>query len=87
MNKIQKFISDNSLNFIGTGSGLNSNCTIISGYALHLDLSFEDLCDELAETPLSFDATEELERVFNYAEANNYGAYWTSADAKERYIF
>lgn len=86
-NKIIKFIKDNKLDFESTGSGLNSNCTILSGYALHLDLSFEDLCDELAETPLSRNATEELERVFDYAKDHDYGEYWTSKDAKERYVF
>jgi len=87
MTEIIKFIKDNKLDFTSEGSGLNSNCTILSGYALHLELTFFELCDELAEMTLSDEAWNELERVFDYAEDNNYGAYWSTKDAKERYIF
>ena len=35
MNKIQKFIKDNGLDFSGSGSDLNGACVILAGYALY----------------------------------------------------
>lgn len=86
MSDIKKFIKDNKLDFSSAGSALNSNCTILAGYALHLGLELGEVDPEEEIIP-DADAWSEFERVFNYAEANGYGAYWTSKDAKERYIF
>jgi hypothetical protein len=86
MNKIQKFIDDNRLGFSSEGSGLNSNCTVISGYALHIGLElFDDLYNEMPI--MTNDGYEELQRVFEYAKDNNYEKYWTTPDAKGRWIF
>lgn len=85
MSKIKKFIKDNKLDFSKEGSALNSNCTILAGYALHLGLQLHDV--DPGEDIIPDDAWDEFERVFGYAEDNDYGAYWTSKDAKERYIF
>lgn len=87
MNKIEKFIKDNDLSFDSEGSGLNSNCTILSGFALHLGLPLDELSDLLRNSVIPPTAWDEFERVYNYAEANNYGVYWSGADAKDRYIF
>lgn len=86
LNKIQKFIKDNGLDFSGSGSDLNGNCVSVSGYALYLGLTYEKLKEEMTEEQLE-DSSDELERVFNFAEDHNYGAWWTSDDAKEKYKF
>ena len=88
LNKIQKFIEENGLDFSGSGSDLNSNCVTLSGYALHRGLSFEDL--KILMTPeqrSNLDAITELERVFNFAESHNYGEWWKSDEAKAEYKF
>ena len=87
MSKIIKFIEDNNLDFSSTGSGLNSNCVILAGYSLHLELDWFELCDELAEMTLSNDAWEELERVQEYAYVNSYENFWTTKEAKKMYKF
>ena len=38
MTKIEKFIVDNDLDFESTDSGLNANCVVLAGYALHLGI-------------------------------------------------
>ena len=87
MTKIEQFIVDNDLDFESTDSGLNANCVVLAGYALHIGL--EDFEDELLPelVHVSVDALEELERVFNYASANNYGAWWDTKHAKKMYKF
>jgi len=85
LNKIQKFIKDNGLDFDGYGSNLNSTYCSLSGYALHLDLNLEELKEKLKPEQMS--EVDELDRVFEFAESHNYGAWWTSDDAKEQYKF
>ena len=86
-----KFIKDNSLDFKGAeGSGLNSACTIISGFALHINVSEADTVKAIQTVnsgglPLTFH--EELGRVFAYAEKNNYGDNWTTPAYKDLYKF
>jgi hypothetical protein len=89
MNKIEKFIDENSLDFSGTGSELNSNCCIIAGYALHLDMNFHDLQLQMKEGWPGWVEMDkvELERVFDYAEGANYGEWWDSEIAKSEYVF
>jgi hypothetical protein len=83
-NKIEKFITDNKLNFRGSGSDLNGNCVILAGFALFCD---EDIdCEELIEL-VDTNAAEEMRRVFEFAEDNNYGDWWTSEAAIEQYKF
>ncbi len=87
MTKIEQFIVDNDLDFESTDSGLNANCVVLAGYALHLGL--EDFETELLPEVEDFnnDALIELERVHDYAAVNNYGAWWTSPMAKRMYKF
>lgn len=84
-----KFIIENGLTFNTTGSSLNSDCCIISGYALYIGVEnmneLQEAIDEsVAEPGMYYD---ELERVFEYANQNDYGAYWLTADAKLQYKF
>lgn len=86
MSKIQKFIEENELDFSGSGSDLNGNCVSLAGYALHLDLTFEELKEEMTEEQLE-NCSDELDRVFEFAEDHNYGEWWKTDDAKEKYKF
>jgi len=86
--KIEKFIKENELDFTGEESGLNSNCTIISGFALHLGInSSGELLKCFPEGFLGQQESQELIRVFNYAQGNGYGAYWETEEAKDLYNF
>jgi hypothetical protein len=85
--KLKRFIVDNDLQF--TEGRRNSDCTIISGFALHLgetDITHIDVAIE-ATLVEPADYYDELERVFDFAKFKNYGAWWSSEDAKKQYIF
>lgn len=87
--KLVNFINDNGLNFSDSGSGLNSDCTIISGYALHLGITSPRTIVKAIKkaNPSARKFTAELKRVFEYAEENNYGYWWDSDAAKLMYKF
>lgn len=86
--KIENFIKNNHLHFSGFGSDLNSDCTIISGFALFSGVEINELIDILSEQEeWSGEAEEELQRVFEFAENNNYGTFWSTEDAKKQYKF
>ena len=86
---IKKFIIDNKLTFSDTGSGLNSECCIIAGYADYLSVTdYEPVLDAINSTcPDASDFIDELERVMDYAWENNYGNFWNTAEAKKQYKF
>ena len=85
MSKIQTFIEKNHLDFEGSDSNLNSTFCIISGYALYLELTLDELKAEMLveQQPEHI----ELERVFEFAENHYYGEWWTSKEAHEQYEF
>lgn len=86
VNKIKKFIIDNGLDFEGTGSELNSVCCVISGYALFIGVvDVTELVKNVTE--ISTDSHDELFRVFEYANDNDYGDWWAHGEAKEQYKF
>ena len=89
--KILKFIEENELIFSGRGSGLNSSCTIICGYADHVGAS-KKVVEEAIKQHLSIsrtptDLTIELDNVYNFAATYNYGKWWTSKEAIRTYKF
>lgn len=87
--KLEQFILDNNLQFDGEGSDLNSDCCIISGYALHIGADENDIeqaIDNVREDAVG-NYEEELERVFDFAKASNYGSWWKRTEAKEKYKF
>ena len=51
--KLEKFIIDNDLKFDDDGSGLNSECCIISGYALFINANV-NIIGVLSKIYLSF---------------------------------
>lgn len=85
MSKIQTFIEKNLLDFEGSDSNLNSTFCILSGYALYLGLTLEELKEEMTEEQQR--EHYELERVFEYAEDHFYGNWWMSKEAQEQYEF
>lgn len=93
MNKIQKFIKNNKLDFADSGSSLNGNCVILAGYALYLfddDNDFNKLQRKIEKNgfhKLSHTAVVELERVFDYTYENNYAEYWNTPEARIMYKF
>jgi hypothetical protein len=84
--KIKKFIEDNNLDFNDEGSGLNSACTILAGYACHLEFTPKNIQVILDLMP-SLSAKIEFERVFEYADINFYGDFWTTMEAVKMYKF
>jgi hypothetical protein len=89
MNVITKFIADNNLDFSGSGSGLNSSCVIISGFALWTGITeptkLLGIVDKAED--ISSDAMEELMRVFKYAKNAGYGKAWDTAEYKAQYTY
>jgi hypothetical protein len=90
INKIEKFINDNKLDFSGSGSDLNGNCVILAGYACYLELNETDFF-ELFYTTLTpsynVEVENELKRLLKYAYNKNYDQYWYTSEAKGTYIF
>lgn len=93
MNKIQKFIQDNNLNLTDSGSGLNSTCCAIAGYALYANgdnNNYPQLLNDIQEDGLyilDYNVSNELERVYDYAYQNNYAMWWETLEAQNKYIF
>lgn len=90
--KIVKFIKENNLDLRAiAGSDLNSACTILAGYALHLGIDEVDTLNEYVEEALdcstSYYYDKEMNKVFEYAYNNNYGAWWKTPQAKKMYKF
>jgi len=90
MKTIEKFIRENELMFNSTGSGLNSDCTILSGFADYKGVN--DINDLVKAVKIVRpDATKgfelELERVFSFAYTANYGVWWKGKTAKKLYKF
>lgn len=89
MKEIKTFLKENNINFKGSGSSLNSDCVVLSGFALHSDIDdVTELYPFVEELPdYNTDYQTELNRVFDYAKDNNYGAYWSCAEAEASYKF
>lgn len=91
--KVKKFIEDNKLDFSGSGSELNGNCTTLAGficYVLDEEPDFNSNADGhniIYELDFSVDADDELRRVFDYAYSSYYEKFWKTPAAKKEYIF
>ena len=87
--KIEKFIKDNSLTFLRGRRGTET--IIICGFALWIDeeLGSSDLWNIIIEfgDMGKDDSEEEFDRIFDYADYNNYSDYWNTPEAQENYIF
>lgn len=88
---LEQFIKNNNLTF--EEGKRNTDSVILSGYALHIGESDWTILSDAIDATISGKADEnyheELERVFDYADANdnNYGAWWNKPGAKTMYKF
>lgn len=94
---ISEFINSNDLDFSLTGSGLNSNCVALSGFALFLADKLDiddtndvhqytlDFIDNDSEFGVSSYFIEEFDRVFEYAKDNNYDLWWNNEENRASY--
>lgn len=90
--KLIDFIKKNDLSFTGGTSAINSTCTILSGYAVYLEISnVEDVKKAIRKAlnirRINKMMTKELDRVFKFAYENNYGWFWNQRDAERQYKF
>lgn len=87
--KLVTFIKKNGLKFTGVGSELNSECTILSGYADYCGVMDTEEVVQSVRTalPKSRGFETELSKVFDYAFRANYGNFWKTPAAKKQYIF
>jgi hypothetical protein len=86
--KLEQFIKNNNLTF-AEGSR-NTDAVVISGYALHIGVKNVSEIENVIEKSVSTRGWEyavELQRVFDYAQYNNYGDWWTMEGAKTMYKF
>jgi len=90
MENLEKFIKENRLDFSGiNNSNLNSDCCIISGYALHIGATEENVINAIwtVKKAKNINFLQELEKVFKFAEKKNYGKWWSTPEAKKMYKF
>jgi hypothetical protein len=86
--KLQKFIADNNLDFTVSGSSLNSAFVTLSGYSLYIGAMEVDVKESLHKTEsLTFTDFKEFDKVYSYAKKNNYGEWWKKEEAKKMYKF
>ncbi len=86
--RIERFIVDNGIVFTGTDSDLNSNCVILSGFALYCGVdNWYDVVEILGSKVPTHEAMIELNRVYLYADSNNYGKFWDTKAASDMYTF
>lgn len=87
--KLENFIKNNNLTF--EEGQRNTDSVVLSGYALFIGETdwtvLVEAIDEVASETCDCDYHEELERVFDYAEANNYGNWWKNKKNTKAYKF
>ena len=86
--KLEQFIKNNNLTF-AEGSR-NTDAVVISGYALHIGVKNVSEIENVIEKSVStrgWEYSKELQRVFKYAQDNNYGNWWDISSAKLTYKF
>lgn len=72
-----KFIEEKNITF--EEGKRNTDSVLLSGYALYLGYSFDELFEYCKKTFTNLKGTEwsdELKRVFAYAKKKNYGNYY-----------
>jgi len=80
---LKEFIKENSLVF--KKGQRNSNITILCGYALHIG---DSAADCIAAIPSkTTEIRDEVYRVYDYAEDNNYGEWWNTQEARDTWKF
>jgi hypothetical protein len=86
MTDIKNFIEENNISF-AQGERNTSVVTLI-GYAQHLELTRNELENELiAEINEDSFIGEEIARLWDYCKANKYKNFWKKQEAKVQYNF
>lgn len=81
--KLKKFIKDNNLVF---KSGYrNTPSVVLTGYAQHIGASMIECINAVNTTDSK--TNNEIERIYEFAERNNYKEYWNSEEVKKLYKF
>ena len=85
--QLQKFIELNKLEF--TEGRRNSDLVVLCGYGIYIEATGDEIWDSISEDiETDFEELEtEFNRVFDYAEANNYSKFWFKEEAKKQYKF
>lgn len=85
-NIIKNFMKDNDL-VLSRGSR-NSTIVILVGYVQHIGWNRQQLLDALSDE-ISNDKFigEEVNRLWEYCEDNNYKKFWKTEQAKAQYVF
>jgi hypothetical protein len=79
---LEDFIDHNNLEF--TKGRRNSDIVMLCGYALHKKVKKEKVEHAISVyAELDDELLAEFERVYDYAEANNYGKWWTNPGNKK----
>lgn len=81
--QLQKFIKDNNLKF--TEGRRNNDLTVLCGYGLYIISNLEELWTSIPTDVVTEELEKELDRVFKYTEANNYGQWWENEANRNQY--
>jgi len=82
--KIIDFINNNNISITNCESNDNSSYCILVGYSLYLGSDINELYSALDELGLEYDS-EELDRVWIYAEYRDYGDWWKDESNRNQY--
>ena len=86
--KLLDFINNNDLDFSGTGSDLNSNCCVLAGYSLWLEISKSQINTFLSDHEVNYlGMRTEFTKVYYHAKVNKYGDFWETEEARNSYTF
>ncbi len=81
--QLQKFIKDNKLEFVE--GRRNSDLVVLCGYGLYIEANDDETWDSIPEDPRNPELYEEFDRVWIYAEENNYGKWWEKIGNRKQY--
>lgn len=83
--QLEKFIKDNKLEFVE--GRRNSDLVVLCGYGLYINASNEEIWESIPENiNTDYDQLDlELNRVYDYAEANDYGEWWEIESNRKQY--
>jgi len=83
--QLQKFIKENGLQF--TEGRRNSDLVVLCGYALYIEATSDDCAESIPNEVCDSELMNELDRVYEYAENNNYGKWWKVHANRNTYKF
>lgn len=89
MEKLIKFIKENNLTF--NEGERNTNITILVGFSLAIEAEMGEILQAIKKSDTEYQniffIEEEIKRVYDYAEDNNYDDFWLTEEAHDQYTF